>query len=111
MHKTTDTIYSTVVLNRRSALIQWLSRVKENCANGAYGLKLEQYHRLRDMFFTTTAYPGHELDKLLRYIKGWRKIDGLPPELYPPLEDPTSDQFNPEPHRNEGRPVPPVAFT
>jgi hypothetical protein len=93
VHKTTNDIYSTVIFNTRSPMIQWLARVKDSCMNGSHGLRREQYITLREMFFTASAYPGHELEKLVRYVSGWRQIPGLPPEIYPPPTDPTRQQF------------------
>jgi molecular chaperone HtpG len=93
-HKTVNTIYPTVVFNTRSTLIQWLARVKENCTKRCYGLEPEQYARLREMFHNSSAFPGHEVEKLAHYIEGWRAIPGMPAELYPPPGDLTRDQFH-----------------
>jgi molecular chaperone HtpG len=93
IHKTTDNIYGTVLLNTRSALVQWALRVKNSCAKESYGLKASQYERLRSMLYESVAYWGNELENLVSYLRGWREIPGLPPDLYPPAEEPTRDQF------------------
>jgi hypothetical protein len=93
MHKTTDSVYGTVLLNTRSALVQWLLRVRNGCAKESHGLTASQYERLRGMLYEAAAYWGQELENLVAYLKGWREIPGLPPNLYPPNEELTLKQF------------------
>ena len=95
IHKTIDGVYGTAVLNTRSALIQWLLRVKESCSKGWYGLEPGQYSTLREMFYDATAYSSNHLKSLSHYIEGWRDIPGLPLELYPPPGDLSVDHFRP----------------
>lgn len=93
IHKTTDDVYKCVILNADNEIIQWLLRIKESCLSGDYGLSEDQYYRLVDLLLIPVHYDGHEKEKFINYVLGWKKIDGLPKNLYPPDLENWKDSF------------------
>ena len=84
IHKTTDGIYSHCLLNANHPFVQWLMLVKDACQHGRHGLSQEQFARIVSLLGDPLGFHGLRLASLARYVDGWRKLPGLPPELYPP---------------------------
>jgi hypothetical protein len=40
-------------------------------------------------------HKGYELDKFKAYFEGWKLLQGLTPDLYPPVMEITADMFQP----------------
>lgn len=81
-----------IVFNSDHPFISWLIRVREACDQGQYGLKVEQFKNLFDL--TLSALTELWLGTLIEYLSNWRKLPGLPEELYPPTTDLTPEMFN-----------------
>ena len=83
IHSISDSRLDSKFFNQTNPFVQWLLRVQKASAEGSHGITREQYARLYDMvdemsnFFVRTK-------ETERYIANWKKITGLPSDLYPP---------------------------
>ena len=102
IHKTLNDIQNHCLLNEGHPFVQWLIHAKEACRAEAHGLKAEQFDRLIEQVQGTIRY-GHLLNQLRDYVKGWRELPNLPPELVPPNIELTRGSFRLVPPGEEGR--------
>lgn len=89
IHKVLDDTYSAVLLNSDNEFVQWFLRVRQSSQAQA-GLNREQYDRLREMLFDAVRYSGENLNT---YLGAWRKMPGLPADLYPPIDTVSQEDF------------------
>ena len=102
IHKTVDYIYNHCLLNEGHPFVQWLVHAKEACRAEAHGLKAKQFDRLIEQVYDVIRY-GYKLNHLLDYVKGWRELPNLPPELVPPDIELTRGSFRLVPPGEEGK--------
>lgn len=80
--------------NMNNPLVQWLGKVQDACRDGSCDLE----RQLSKVFNFLNSYSsGHGGNMNLRnlniYLQGWRSIQQLPDELYPPVNEITEDMF------------------
>ena len=101
IHKTVNNIYNHCLLNEGHPFVQWLVHAKEACRGEAHGLRAKQFDRLIEQVNDAIRY-RHNLNKLLDYLKGWRELPDLPPELVPPDIELTYESFSLVPPGSQG---------
>ena len=84
IHMTMGEVNPCVLLNIEHSTIQWLVRIKNSCLRHEFSLTEEQFFILLNLLLTPIRHSGLRLDKLLKYLDGWRDVKGLPDNLYPP---------------------------
>jgi len=95
IHKTTGSVYETLVLNKTNRFIQWLVAIRDACLLGRCGLQNSQFVTLISLIDAPIRYRGYELDKLTAYVEKWRCLPGLEADLRPPVMEISTEMFFP----------------
>ncbi len=93
IHKTLHSVYGHLLVNETHPFAKWLVRARDACQEGEYGLKVEQFESLVNLFVEATRYGGDDITKLRKYVEEWARIADLPAELVPPKVDWSEDLF------------------
>lgn len=103
IHKTLDRVYGHILLNANNSLVRWLVSVNRCCKQGKHGLRKEQINTLSNLIDNCVRYKyENKFDELRAYLRGWRDLPHIPPELYPPMIELTEGMFRLSPPILEG---------
>jgi molecular chaperone HtpG len=81
IHKTTNSVYETLVLNRTNPLVEWILRATGISASGTQ--LMNNLSVVLNLLDPVLRYGGHELPNLLRYLEEWQKLE-MPNDVPPP---------------------------
>lgn len=93
LHRADDSTYGRLVLNGLHPLVQWAGRAAQACVAGQHGLSRQAGAALHDRLATPVGYGGHESERLIEYLREWRRMEGLPEDLKPPEVQLTNSHF------------------
>jgi hypothetical protein len=95
IHKTSDNVYESILMNANNEFITWLMRIEESCSKGELGLSTEKSDRLFLLFLYAVRYPhGRYMQDFVTYFKGWKDLEELTGDLRPPECKITPDLFS-----------------
>ena len=84
LHRATDSVYETTVLNSRNAFVKWLKRIRDRTEKDEGKLPAGSFSRVLSLLKTPLQYHGLDFDKLETFLDAWRKDSNLDPKLSPP---------------------------
>jgi len=84
LHKATDSVYETAVINSRNAFVKWLKRIRDRSEKSGGKLPAESFSRVLSLLDSPLRYHGLHIEKLETFLDAWRKDSNLDPKLSPP---------------------------
>ncbi|EGO63769.1 ATP-binding protein [Acetonema longum] len=79
LHKTSDTVYSQIVLNENNIFIQWLLNLKSMCESEDHGLSSRQFSHIIDLVEKVVRY--NDYPELLNHLNNWRNMGEISDQL------------------------------
>jgi len=68
LHKATDSVYETTVLNSRHAFVKWLKRIRDRSEKGGGELPAGSFSRVLSLLERPLRYHGLEFDELETFL-------------------------------------------
>jgi hypothetical protein len=84
LHKATDSVYETTVLNSRNAFVKWLKRIRDRSEKDEGKLPAGSFSRVMSLLEAPLRHKGLHFERLETFLDAWRKDSNLDPKLSPP---------------------------